>query len=40
LYNLLEFLDPVKFNQTFRDNLNTLRTEKLQAKSDGLNPEE
>jgi SNF2 family DNA or RNA helicase len=31
LFNLLSFLDPVKFNQTFRANLTALRTQNLQT---------
>lgn len=31
LFNLLNFLDPVKFNNTFRENLTALRTQNLQA---------
>jgi len=32
LYNMMEFLDPEKFNKKFRTDLDRLRTENLQAE--------
>jgi len=33
LFNLMEFIDPVKFDSSFRDNLNQIRSDILQNQS-------